>query len=67
MVEDIKNIGIKWVEKLLKNNLTLTKPGSISYLLFGEKPSDQSISIKFGHFDKNKSKIRIINLWYSRY
>lgn len=50
MVEDIKNIGIKWVEKLLKNNLTLTKPGSISYLLFGEKPSDQSISIKFGHF-----------------
>ena len=50
MVEDIKNIGIKWVEKLLKDNLTLTKPGSISYLLFGEKPSDQSISIKFGHF-----------------
>ena len=50
MVEDIKNIGIKWVEKLLKNNLTFTKPGSISYLLFGEKPSDQSISIKFGHF-----------------
>jgi hypothetical protein len=50
MVEDIKNIGIKWVEKLLKDNLTFTKPGSISYLLFGEKPSDQSISIKFGHF-----------------
>jgi hypothetical protein len=50
MVEDIKNVGIKWVEKLLKDNLTFTKPGSISYLLFGEKPSDQSISIKFGHF-----------------
>jgi hypothetical protein len=33
MVEDIKNIGIKWVEKLLKDNLTFTKPGSISYLV----------------------------------
>ena len=50
MVEDVKNIGIEWVKKLMKDNLTYTKPGSISYLLFGEKPSDQSISIKFGHF-----------------
>jgi hypothetical protein len=37
MVEDVKNDGILWVEKLLKDNLTYTKPGSISYLLFGEK------------------------------
>ena len=50
MVEDVKNDGILWIKKLLKDNLTYTKPGSISYLLFGEKPSDHSISIKFGHF-----------------
>ena len=50
MVEGVKNVGISWVEKLLKDNLTYTKHGSISYLLFGEKPSEQSICIKFGHF-----------------
>ena len=31
-------------------NGPVANAGSISYLLFGEKPSDQSISIKFGHF-----------------
>lgn len=50
MVENVKNIGILWVEELLKNNLTYTKPGTITYLLYGEKPSEQSINIKFGHF-----------------
>ena len=50
MVEEVKNDGISWVKKLLKDNLTYTKHGSISYLLFGEKPSEQSICIKFGHF-----------------
>jgi len=50
MVDEVKNDGISWVEKLLKDNLTYTKHGSISYLLFGEKPSEQSICIKFGHF-----------------
>jgi hypothetical protein len=50
MVDDVKNIGILWVEQLLKNSLTYTKLGTISYLLYGEKPSEQSINIKFGHF-----------------
>jgi hypothetical protein len=50
MVENVKNIGILWIEELLKNNLTYTKPGTITYLLYGEKPSEQSINIKFGHF-----------------
>jgi hypothetical protein len=50
MVEEVKNDGILWVKKLLKDNLTYTKHGSISYLLFGEKLSEQSICIKFGHF-----------------
>lgn len=56
MVEEVKNIGILWVEKLLKKNLTYTKPGSISHLLYGEKPSEQSISIKFGHFGEIMAK-----------
>jgi len=46
----IKQTGIIWVYKTLKSELTLTKPGSISHLLFGEKPSEQSINIKMGRF-----------------
>ena len=34
MVDDVKNIGILWVEQLLKNSLTYTKLGTISYLLY---------------------------------
>ena len=30
--------------------MTCTKPGSISHLLYGEKPSEQSINIKLGRF-----------------
>jgi hypothetical protein len=56
MVEEVKNIGILWTEQLLKEGLTYTKPGSISYLLYGEKPSDQSINIKFGHFGEIMAK-----------
>jgi hypothetical protein len=56
MVEEVKNDGISWVKKLLKDNLTNTKHGSISYLLFGEKPSEQSICIKFGHFGEIMAK-----------
>lgn len=44
----IKLKGIIWVDKILKNKLTYTKPGSISHLLHGEKPSEQSINIKLG-------------------
>jgi hypothetical protein len=42
-IEKIKQIGIIWVEKVLKEKLTFTKPGSVSYLLYGKKPSEQSI------------------------
>jgi len=49
-VDEVKKTGLSWVDKMLKSDLTLTKPGSISYLLRGEKPSEQSINIKFGHF-----------------
>ena len=47
-IEKIKRQGLIWLEKLLQEQTTLTKPGSITYLLYGEKPSEQSINIKMG-------------------
>ena len=43
-------------EQILQKPINHTQPGSISYLLFGDKPSDQSISIKFGHMGEYLSK-----------
>ena len=33
-IENIKCMGIIWVDKVLKSDLTYTKPGSISHLLY---------------------------------
>jgi len=44
----IKKLAFEWTETMMKEQKTLTKPGSISFLLFGEKPSEQSINIKCG-------------------
>jgi hypothetical protein len=53
---EIKQKCIIWVEKMLEGDLTYTKPGSISYLLYGEKPSEQSINIKIGRLGEFMSK-----------
>lgn len=46
-----------WIEtKIMKGEMTKTKPGSISYLLFGEKPSKQSINIKLGRLGEYLSQ-----------
>lgn len=55
-VAKVKQIGIIWVDKALKGELTFTKPGSISHLLYGEKPSEQSINIKLGRLGEYLSK-----------
>jgi hypothetical protein len=55
-IANIKQIGIIWVDKSLEGDLTLTKPGSISHLLYGEKPSEQSINIKLGKLGEFLSK-----------
>jgi hypothetical protein len=60
-IENIKKIGIIWVNKVLEGDLTFTKPGSISHLLYGEKPSEQSINIKLGRFGEFLSKELIKN------
>ena len=55
-IGNIKQIGMNWVDNMLESELTLTKPGSISYLLYGEKPSEQSINIKMGKHGEFVSK-----------
>ena len=55
-IEYIKQIGMIWVNNVLEGELTLTKPGSISYLLYGERPSEQSMNIKFGRLGEFLSK-----------
>ena len=52
----IKHKGKLWVSDMMLKNLTHTKPGSISHLLYGEKPSEQSVNIKFGRFGEFISK-----------
>ena len=53
---ELKNKCNVWVEQMLKGDLTLTKHGSISYLLYGAKPSEQSINIKFGRYGEVLAK-----------
>jgi hypothetical protein len=60
-VEQVKQLGFDWVDKVLESKLTLTKPGSISHLLYGEKPSEQSINIKLGKLGEFLSK-ELINI-----
>lgn len=37
-----------YIDKVLSDKITRTSPGSVKYLVFGEEPSRQSISIKLG-------------------
>ena len=55
-IEEIKQRGMIWVDKVLEGSLTYTKHGSISHLLYGEKPSEQSINIKLGRLGEFLSK-----------
>lgn len=45
----IKQIGIDWLTQMMKTRTIMTKPGSITYLLYGQQISEQSINIKFGY------------------
>jgi hypothetical protein len=55
-IYEIKNKCNEWITDLFKKKQTYTKPGSISHLLFGSKPSDQSINIKMGYLGEFISK-----------
>lgn len=43
-----KQKGIEYLKNILKNDIKNTENGSISFLLFGEQPSRQSLIIKMG-------------------
>lgn len=44
-------LGKQWIQtNVLQDIRTHTKPGSLSYLMFGSQPSRQSVSIKLGYF-----------------
>jgi hypothetical protein len=44
-------IGKQWIQtNVLQDIRTMTKPGSLTHLMFGPQPSRQSISIKLGYF-----------------
>jgi hypothetical protein len=55
-IEEIKKKGYNFINNKINCSVTNTKPGSISFLLYGEKPSEQSINIKMGHFGEFISK-----------
>jgi hypothetical protein len=55
-IEKVKQKGIEWIEKMLEDEITYTKLGSVSYLLYGKRPSEQSVNIKIGRFGEFISK-----------
>ena len=55
-IQSVKELGLQWTDNMLSGSLTYTKPGTISWLLYGEKPSEQSINIKMGHFGEFLAK-----------
>ena len=61
IISELKQKGIAWTEKVLCGAITQTKPGSITYLLYGAKPSQQSINIKLGRLGEFLSKELIMN------
>ena len=56
IINDLKSKGIAWTEKVLQGAITRTKPGSITHLLYGPKPSQQSINIKLGRLGEFMAK-----------
>ena len=61
IISDLKSKGIAWTEKVLIGAITRTKPGSITHLLYGAKPSAQSINIKLGRLGEFLSKELIMS------
>jgi hypothetical protein len=55
-IYNIKEAGLLWVKKIMEKDITYTKPGSISYLLRGKQPSEQSINIKLGRLGEFLAK-----------
>lgn len=48
---------MKYITVIVDKGITMTKPGSITYLLYGSTPSRQAISIKMGKFGEKIVKL----------
>jgi hypothetical protein len=56
-LEVVKQHGYEWIKKSnLGNTPTVTKPGTIAFLLFGTKLVEQSIKIKLGRLGEEIAK-----------
>ena len=65
-MDKLKLIGFLWIENnIINKHTTYTKPGSISYLLYGKRQSVQSINIKLGYFGEYiiKELIKLNNIF----
>jgi hypothetical protein len=50
-MDPFQQAGKEWIiTNVIQGLRTQTKPGSLSYLMFGPQPSPQSVSIKLGYF-----------------
>lgn len=55
-MEIIKEKGREWIKNKLKDNITYTKLGSLNYLFYGRRKSEQSKFIKLGRFGEYFTK-----------
>jgi hypothetical protein len=61
VITNIKQKGMEWINThILVCRHTTTKPGSISHLLYGEQPSEQSVNIKMGKFGEFIAKEMVL-------
>ena len=59
--EQLEEQLMEEVFKIANQGITMTRPGSIKYLMYGSTPSAQSISIKMGTFGEKMMKLIISN------
>jgi len=55
-LQAIKQLGRQEAERIVSEGLTERKPGSLVHLLYGNTPSQQSTSIKFGKVGETLAK-----------
>ena len=59
-MEIVKEKGREWIKNKLKDKITYTKLGSLNYLFYGRRISEQSKFIKLGRFGEYFTKELII-------
>ena len=55
-MEIVKEKGREWIKNKIKDKITYTKLGSLNYLFYGRRISEQSKFIKLGRFGEYFTK-----------